>query len=218
MTVPVSLPVRIPASTKENTLGVILAGGLGRRMASPLPKALIEFRSRPMITHVIDRLGPQVHSLVVNANTHAQEFAKLGLHLVPDITEGFVGPLAGLQAVMFAEPRFEWYLLTPCDSPFLPLDLAAQMAAKQSEANQPRDGREETTATRAISVSCEGQEHPVFALVHRSLRDSLDHYLAGGGRKIDRWYAQVDYQLAVFTNPFEFLNFNTPQELAAYQG
>jgi molybdenum cofactor guanylyltransferase len=66
------------------------------------------------------------------------------------------------------------------------------------------------------SAECEGQTHPVFAMVHRKLLSSLSQYLGNDGRKIDRWYAQEGYQLTRFTSPQDFLNFNTPEELNAY--
>ena len=80
-----------------------------------------------MIAHVLARLGPQLKHLVVNANSHLDDFAKLGLKVGQDRTEGFVGPLAGLQAAMHLEEIYEWYLMCPCDSPFLPHELLQTM-------------------------------------------------------------------------------------------
>ena len=190
----------------ENILGLVLAGGLSRRMGASLPKALLPFRGGSMISMVLERLGPQVGKLVINANSHQDTFAAFGHPLVADRVGGFVGPLAGLHSAMHEYPDFAWYLMSPCDSPFLPLDLVSTMTRVAEERR-----------TRLVSAVCEQQEHPVFALVHGSLRDSLGTYLANEGRKIDRWYAQEHYALAEFPDPQAFLNFNTPEELAAWQ-
>jgi molybdenum cofactor guanylyltransferase len=190
---------------RETILGVVLAGGLSRRMASPTPKALLDFRGRPMIAHALDALGPQVGSIVINANNEQPAFERYGYPVVPDRVEGFVGPLAGLQAAMHAFPSYQWYVMCPCDSPFLPDDLVTHFAASL-----------ERTGAALASAECEGQTHPVFAMVHAKLLSSLSQYLEGGGRKIDRWYAQEGYQLTQFKDARGFLNFNTPEELAQY--
>ena len=47
--------------------GLVLAGGMGRRMDSR-DKGLVKFRGKAMAAHVIERLAPQVDSLILNAN------------------------------------------------------------------------------------------------------------------------------------------------------
>ncbi len=190
---------------RDSILGVVLAGGLSRRMASPTPKALLDFRGRPMISHALDALAPQVATIVINANAEQLAFERYGFPVVPDRVDGFVGPLAGLHAAMHAYPTYAWYVMCPCDSPFLPDNLVGHFAASV-----------ESTGALLVSAECEGQTHPVFAMVHASLLDSLSQYLETGGRKIDRWYAQERYQLTHFNDAKGFLNFNTPEELAAY--
>jgi molybdenum cofactor guanylyltransferase len=194
---------------RETILGVVLAGGLSRRMASPTPKALLEFQGRPMIAHVLEALRPQVGSIVINANAELPAYERYAYPVVQDRVQGFVGPLAGLHAVMHAamhaQPSYDWYVMCPCDSPFLPDNLVSNFASTV-----------EATNASLTSATCEGQTHPVFAMVHRKLFASLGKYLEGGGRKIDRWYAQEGYQLTQFNDAKGFLNFNTPEELAEY--
>jgi molybdenum cofactor guanylyltransferase len=190
---------------RESILGVVLAGGLSRRMASPTPKALLDFKGRAMIAHALEALQPQVGAMVINANTEQSTFEAFGFPVVQDRVEGFVGPLAGLHAAMLSNPGYEWFVMCPCDSPFLPADLVSNFTATL-----------DATAASLTSAECEGQTHPVFAMVHRKLLDSLSLYLNEGGRKIDRWYAQEGYHLTRFTDVQGFLNFNTPEELDAY--
>ncbi len=190
---------------RESILGVVLAGGLSRRMASPTPKALLDFQGRPMISHALEALAPQVGSIVINANTEMPAFERYGYPVVKDRVEGFVGPLAGLHAAMHSFSNYEWYVMCPCDSPFLPDNLVGHFSASL-----------ERSGAALTSAECEGQTHPVFAMVHIKVLSSLGQYLESGGRKIDRWYAQEGYQLTAFQDARGFLNFNTPEELAEY--
>jgi molybdenum cofactor guanylyltransferase len=194
-----------PARDTGSVLGVVLAGGLGSRMQAALPKALIEFQSRPMIAHVLQALALQLEDIVINANQQISSFSSFGRPLVSDQVEGYVGPLAGLHAAMSAFPQFHWYLMAPCDSPFLPSDLLERFMSTVLQ--------KDVLLTSAI---CKGQTHPVFALVHQSQLASLSAYLQSGGRKIDRWYMQQGYLPTEFFDETCFLNLNTPEELAAY--
>ena len=101
--------------------GLILAGGLGRRMGGR-DKGLQPFRGRPMAAWAIERLAPQVDTLLVNANQNPASYAAFGYPVVPDRIAGFAGPLAGLHAGLSA-CETPLLVTAPCDSPFLPEDL-----------------------------------------------------------------------------------------------
>jgi molybdopterin-guanine dinucleotide biosynthesis protein A len=73
--------------------GVILAGGLARRMGGG-DKALLLLGGEPLLARVIARLRPQVEEIVLNANGDPARFARFGLPVVPDTVKGFAGPLA----------------------------------------------------------------------------------------------------------------------------
>ncbi|MGI9413323.1 MAG: NTP transferase domain-containing protein, partial [Hyphomicrobiales bacterium] len=83
--------------TSPDIVGVVLAGGLARRMGGG-DKALLELGGRPILAHVIERLQPQVGPMVLNANGDPARFDDFGLPVVPDSVEGFAGPLAGVLA------------------------------------------------------------------------------------------------------------------------
>ena len=188
---------------REDVTGIVLAGGLGRRMGG-VDKGLVELDGRPMVAHVIARLLPQVSSILVNANQNAERYASLGHPVVPDAVGGFAGPLAGLHAGL-AHTKTAFAVTVPCDSPFLPEDLVARLA----------DGLHLSDAQLAVARTGE-QPHPVFALVRADVLPHLASFLAGGGRKIDAWYAA----LRVVEVPFDdcaddFRNINTRDELAA---
>lgn len=187
----------------QKVTGIVLAGGQGRRMGG-VDKGLQLLGGKAMIAHVIDRLAPQVDEIVINANQNLDRYAMLGYKVAPDVTGGFAGPLAGLQAGLQAA-QYPLAVTAPCDSPFLPLDLVARLSAALGH--------------RQLAVAKTGdQPHPVFALVRRELLDHLTAYLAGGGRKIDAWYASLDVVEVPFDDEAEaFSNINTRDELRAHE-
>ena len=193
------------AIDSSTVTGLVLAGGLGRRMGG-IDKGLQTLRGRPMIAWVLERLQPQVHSLLINANQNVDAYAAFGHPVVPDRLGGFAGPLAGLQAGL-ALCDTPFLVTVPCDSPFLPLDLVARLGT----------ARRRTDADLAVAKTGD-QAHPVFALVRSSVLPHLDAFLAGGGRKIDAWYRTLTViEVAFDDEPQAFSNINTPDELARLQ-
>ncbi len=200
-------PVQAPRSALQVT-GLVLAGGLGRRMSSDglgVNKGLQRFQQQTLIEHVIKRLAPQVATLIINANQQAELFEPFGFPVVGDELPGFLGPLAGLHAGLKA-CRTEWLLCVPCDSPFLPEDLLARMFAAMP-----------SRAPAICVASNRGHWQPVFALVRANLVDNLQHYLQSGERKIDRWFMQHQALAVEFDDDRAFLNFNTPDELERHE-
>lgn len=194
-----------PIERSEIT-GIVLAGGLGRRMSSDgqgVDKGLQPFRGRPMAQHAIERLAPQVGTLLVNANRNRERYADFGWPVIGDAIEGHAGPLAGLHAGM-RHARTRYVVTVPCDSPFLPADLVERLAAALAD----------TPGARLAVARTREQAHPVFALVERSLLADLEAFLASGRRKIDAWYAPLGVVEVEFDDAAAFRNINTPQELS----
>ena len=180
--------------------GIVLAGGQGRRMGG-VDKGLQPLRGKPMVEHVLERLRPQVEEILINANQNLEEYRKLGHEVVPDDIAGFAGPLAGLHAGMKAAAH-PLVATVPCDSPFLPDDLIARLKKNLGENH--------------LAVAKTGdQPHPVFALVKRhECMESLEAFLAQGGRKIDAWYASLRVVEVSFDDEADaFRNINTRDEL-----
>jgi len=118
------------AIPREQITGVVLAGGLSRRMdthGAGTDKGLLVLGHQPMVRQVIDRLAPQVGHLLLNANRNLPDWQAFGLPVVADRIEGFAGPLAGLHAAMSCSTT-PWIVTVPCDSPFLPTDLVQRLA------------------------------------------------------------------------------------------
>jgi molybdopterin-guanine dinucleotide biosynthesis protein A len=197
----------------QDITGLILAGGRGSRMGG-VDKGLQNFNGIPLALHALMRLGPQVESVMVNANRNLSAYESFGASVWPDASTDFAGPLSGFLAGL---ERCETpYLLTvPCDTPRLPLDLAERLA--QALVREDAD----IAMAAAPEVNTEGQtelrSQPVFCLLKVSLLESLVAFMHAGGRKIDAWTNQHKTVLVPFDraqdDPLAFANVNTLQEL-----
>ena len=179
--------------------GIVLAGGKGTRMGT-VDKGLQPLRGRPMVEWVLSRFMPQVTEIIINANQNVPVYAKYEHRVVSDQIGGFAGPLAGLHAGLNAA-KFPLVVTVPCDSPFLPSDLVSRLKSE--------------LGNRDLAVAKTGhQAHPVFALMKRDVRESLEAFLAAGGRKIDTWYAALQVVEVPFDDQADaFRNINTLDEL-----
>jgi len=188
----------------DKITGVILAGGLGRRMGN-IDKGLQELRGQPMVHWVIERLAPQVDELLINANQNGERYAAFGHRVVPDQIPDFAGPLAGLHAALSVATH-PLVATAPCDSPFLPADLVARLLAALTAAD----------AELAVARTFD-QAHPVFCLCKREVLPHLTEFLESGGRKIDRWYSTLKIVEVAFDDEAEaFENINTREELSRF--
>ena len=186
----------------KGVTGVVLAGGQGSRMGG-IDKGLAPFRGKPLVAHVIERLRPQVDTVLINANRNPEAYAALGHPVMSDEIDGFAGPLAGFERGL-AHATTELVVTVPCDSPFLPMDLVARL----------RSALDANRADLAFARTGD-QPHPVFCLMRRSVHESLRAFLAAGERKIDRWTARLPMvEVAFDDQPQAFANINTAGELA----
>ncbi|WP_087722598.1 molybdenum cofactor guanylyltransferase MobA [Pandoraea sp. PE-S2T-3] len=227
-----------PPIARDAITGLILAGGRGQRMGGR-DKGLQLFDGQPLAAHVLARLQPQVGTLLISANRNHAAYAALGADVVSDETQDFAGPLAGMLAGLRAA-KTEYVLTAPCDSPLLPDDLAARLAAAlvapgapdipasadpavdspSAEDIPPQAAPSQTSsapvssplALAAYAVTSEGP-HPVFALLHRSLADDLAATLAAGEHRVRAWLARHKAVQVHFGDERPFYNVNTLDEL-----
>jgi molybdenum cofactor guanylyltransferase len=192
------------------TIGVLLAGGLARRMGGG-DKPLRTVAGRPLLDLVIERVRPQVSALVLNANGDPARFAAYGLPVVADTVPDNPGPLAGVLAGLdWAAEHCPGCLLVvsvPTDAPFLPADLVARLEAQMAAED----------ADLACAASG-GQAHPVIGLWPVRLRHDLRHALVDEGiRKVDVWTARYRLATVAFSDrPVDpFFNANRPEDLTA---
>ncbi|KAA0676694.1 molybdenum cofactor guanylyltransferase MobA [Roseomonas genomospecies 6] len=198
-----------PAMRSEGIAGVLLAGGLSRRMGGG-DKSLRTLGGRSILERIVATARPQVGPLVLNANGDPARFAAFGLPVAADVVEGFAGPLAGvLTGMEWARanaPDCRWVASFATDAPFIPADLVARLMAAVE-----REG-----ADLACARS-DGQEHPVFGLWRVDLADDLRRAMVEEDmRKVDAWTARYRLAVADFaTDPVDpFFNTNRPDDLA----
>ncbi len=191
-------------------LGVILAGGLSRRMGGG-DKGLLALGGQDLLTRVIGRLQPQVPQMMLNANGDPARFAGYGLPVVADSIADFAGPLAGVLAGLdwAAEQGAKQIVTVAADTPFYPDNLVARLLETAKAENTP--------LAMAVTPDPErGQaRHPTFGLWSVALRNDLRDALNGGLRKVVQWTAphgcaNVQFEAA----PFDpFFNVNTPADM-----
>jgi molybdopterin-guanine dinucleotide biosynthesis protein A len=193
---------------RTDTLAVVLAGGLARRMGGG-DKPLRTVGGRPLLDHLLDRLRPQVPAIVLNANGDPARFSAYGLPVIADTLPDHPGPLAGILAALehaaAAHPALPWVVSVTGDAPFIPPDLVARLHAERAAAD-----------AKLACASSAGRTHPPIGLWPVALRTELRAALSSGERKIDRWTARFGCAAAEWpTEPFDpFFNANAPEDLA----
>ena len=196
--------------TKEAPLGLVLAGGLARRMGGG-DKARIAIGGRTILERVLARLKPQCAQIILNANGDPARFADTHLPVVADSVPDFAGPLAGILAGLdwaaAHAPAVAELASVPGDCPFLPADLVPRLYAARAAAGVP------------LACARSGDwRHPVVGLWPVALREDLRRALTVEGlHKIEIWTARHGVAIADWPAvPFDpFFNVNTPEDLAA---
>ena len=189
-------------NSQTKVTGVVLAGGLARRMGGK-DKGLILYKGQPLIKYALQAIEQVASEVVINANRNLEQYQHFGYPVIADQTDQFEGPLAGILSVMMQSDA-DLLLVMPCDSPFFISTYLQRLL----------DGI--TVDQTDITVAFDGERlQPVFLALKSSLKASLKAYLTSGQRKIDRWLEQhrmtsVDFR----DHPEIFMNINTLQELS----
>ena len=185
--------------SQQDITAVILAGGKGRRLEGQ-DKGLVYYKGKPLIEHVLNRIEPQVKTVIINANRNIETYRNYGYPVINDELSDFQGPLAGFSAAM--KVAGTPYIVTlPCDGPLLADDLVTRFIKALKSATKPD----------TLVVAHDGTRHqPVYTLLPVITLDSLQRFLARGDRKIDLWFQSHPVIYANFSDkPESFSNINT---------
>ncbi len=193
--------------TPRSIAGIILAGGLSRRMGGG-DKFLQVVKGKPLLSHVIQRITPQVGVLALNLNGDPGRLNNEGLPVIADTLPDHLGPLAGILAGMEwaadLSPPMDFILTVPSDTPFLPADLTARLSASLKSKNSV-----------ALAASNE-KVHAVVGLWRVSLAESLRYAIAIDGiRKVTDWVERCRPVIVIFPiiKRDPFFNINTLADL-----
>lgn len=197
-------------SNFQSVVGIILAGGLAKRMGGG-DKCLLPLVGKTLLQRTVERAQPQVSQLLLNANGNSLRFARTRLPVIPDIYPGNLGPLAGIHAglswMQTTNPDAEWLASFASDTPFFPADLVTRLLDAATGQN----------AQLAVAKS-RGRAHPIFALWHASLLGKIEQQLESGEiPRLQDWIKQqklVEVEFEV-ENYDPFFNINVPQDLYA---
>ena len=189
-------------NSQTKVTGVILAGGLARRMNNQ-DKGLIHYKGRPMVSYAIAAITAIADQTIINANRNREQYEEFGLPVVADQTGNFDGPLAGILTAMINTDA-DVLVVMPCDSPLIKAEHLQKLLATRAENDAD------------VAVAFDGKRlHPVFLAIKTALKTSLQDYLASGQRKIGSWLRQQNMVKADFSNePEIFTNINTLTELS----
>jgi molybdopterin-guanine dinucleotide biosynthesis protein A len=170
-----------------NVTGIVLAGGKGSRMGG-VDKGLQQLRGKPMIDWVLARFAPQVAEIVINANQNVATYAQYG-------PGGFGKGSPASVRVAAPEAGFAG-VLCPRMGGSARIWLLDSMFLKKRSGGKDGISR----------IRC--------SLMKREGRESLEAFLASGGRKIDAWYAALRVVEVGFDDEADaFRNINTLEEL-----
>ncbi len=186
---------------QNKVTGVILAGGLARRM-NKQDKGLINYNNRPMVSYAVEAMSQVADPVLINANRNQPAYMQFGCRVIADQTDTFDGPLAGVLSAM-SHANTDNLIVMPCDSPLIKAEHLKKLLLSLQKNNME------------IAVAFDGQRmHPVFLALKTSLENSLKQYLQQGNRKIDLWLQQHKLIHVDFSQHAEvFLNINTLSEL-----
>lgn len=197
-------------SNSESVVGVILAGGLARRMGGG-DKCLLPLAGKTLLQRTIERAQPQVKKLLLNANGNSLRFARTRLPVVPDVFPNNRGPLAGIHAALQwmhkDNPDTEWLVSFASDTPFFPSNLVTTLLEAVNQSNS------------RLAIACSlARRHPTFALWHASLISPLEQLLQSDEMpRLQDWMSAQNPVEVIFnaTDYDPFFNINTPQDLYA---
>ncbi len=190
---------------QNKATGIVLAGGLARRM-NKQDKGLVIYHDKPMVAYAVEAMSKVAATVLINANRNQQEYAQFGFKVIADQTDTFDGPLAGILVGMLTAET-DIVCVMPCDSPLFKAEHLQRLLITLTENKVD------------IAVAFDGERmHPVFLALKTSLKGSLEKYLSAGNRKIDIWLQQHQLTKVDFSRDVKvFLNINTLGELEALE-
>ncbi len=190
-----------PSHACDTITGVILAGGLGKRMQQA-DKGLVLFKQQPLIHYALSALTPLVDTILINANRNIETYSQFGAPVIQDTRTGFDGPLAGVLTALH-HAKTQYLLVMPCDCPLIQTHHLQRLFDALVNANAE------------VAVAFDGlRSQSVFLALKTQLINDLTAYLDAGERKVENWLQQRDTIKVDFSDQADiFININTVEQL-----
>jgi len=188
-------------ASAQITVG-ILAGGRGSRLGG-VDKGWYELAGRPLIEHTLARVAPQCARVVVSANRSLARYRSLGLCVYVDDSDEYRGPLAGVASILRAA-HTPYVLIVPVDTPRLPVDLAAVLAASMQR------------QTQLAVVRCNSKLQPLHALMRRDVLADLESAMFAGIRAVGEWHSRLVTEAVDWPDCAAFANLNSADDAALF--
>ncbi len=180
---------------------VILAGGLSKRMGTN--KSLVTLNHKSLISHVVDRINPQVNKVWINTNEILSEYSK-DIQFTDVMCER-IGPLGGIYSSLDTVTS-EWIQFCSNDCPFIPNDLVEKLYSSKY-----------SNKINILVPKIRNKHEPTFILCHRSAIETIPIYIKRKNYKLMHWIEKHDYQDVEFYDPHAFVNINDKVTLKNYQ-
>ena len=185
------------APDAEAITAIVLCGGRGSRLGG-VDKPLLEIAAKPLVMHIVERLAPQVQTILISCSPGNHAYQDLGLDSIPDHAT-HEGPMAGLAACL-PHVTTPWLLIWPGDAPFPPPNLIASLAPACHE-------------TGAASVTVAGRRQNATLLMTQPRANQLVQAFANGERAPRRWLDRESIP-SIPMEESDFLDIDTPNDLA----
>lgn len=184
--------------TPQAPIGVILAGGLGRRMGGA--KANVDLGGRPLISYPLQALRAALAEVVIVAKADTELPSSLGgvpVSIEPAMPRH---PLAGVRhALRLAAGR--GVLVCAADMPFVTPALVSRIAAT------------DPAGAPAVVPTCRGELQPLLALYLPGAAAAFDRDAAGADGPLRRAVAGIRPRLLEVDDERAFFNVNRPEDL-----
>lgn len=151
---------------KNNITGIILSGGKSSRMRTN--KALLLYKDKPFIQHVINAMSPLVNELIIVGRP--DEYAHLNLKCIDDIIENS-GPLAGVYSGLEAS-KTKYNLILSCDVPLITTGILTTIIDHIDDESD------------VIQIESNGQAMPLIAIYKKHCKSLFRSLLHQGERRL----------------------------------
>ncbi|WP_088011142.1 molybdenum cofactor guanylyltransferase [Gottfriedia acidiceleris] len=186
-----------------NIAGVVLAGGKSSRYGKP--KMFETYKDKLLYEYSVEALKENsISPIIISTNEKlVPYFSKNDLDFVIEgEAEEYQGPLYAMYNAFSNRPRYDWYFVLACDTPFITADFVKNMIAKA-----------ENTNVDAIVPIQSDKLQPLFALYHRNSIEKMKEILDKNNRKVQLLFSEVHVMTVQFSSDdMIFKNINRPND------